>query len=68
MFWAKEDPAGVASDAGDFDRGLNASVGNLPLSLGAGCRPVGRVYFTTFSLMSIGRKISSVMGCGGMSY
>ncbi|KAJ5946773.1 hypothetical protein N7454_003612 [Penicillium verhagenii] len=27
VFWAKEDFLGVASDAGDFDRGLNASVG-----------------------------------------
>ncbi|KAJ5777137.1 hypothetical protein N7520_000383 [Penicillium odoratum] len=27
VFWAKEDPLGIASDAGDFDRGLNASVG-----------------------------------------
>lgn len=27
VFWAKEDPLGVASDAGDFDRGLNSSIG-----------------------------------------
>ncbi|KAJ5630586.1 uncharacterized protein N7484_010686 [Penicillium longicatenatum] len=27
VFWAKEDPLGVASDASDFDRGLNASIG-----------------------------------------
>lgn len=27
VFWAKEDPLGMASDAGDFDRGLSGSVG-----------------------------------------
>lgn len=27
VFWVKEDPLGVASDAGDFDRGFHASIG-----------------------------------------